>query len=319
MAFADVCDDLLGNIDPRLLVGGLTVAFGLTVYAVLAQLEEKAALRSSLRQLDEYEVESVRDQELLAPVTERVLGPIVEAIGKIGGRFNPPDYVEQIRKRHVQAGINSPDKVERFLALRLLGFVFVPIWLGIMFLWNPMELTGMLKWGAVGLGVMIGTLGPTSQLTKKVEARQSSIQRALPDVLDLLVISVEAGLGFDAALSRVANAGDGVLAEELRRTLNEITVGMTRTEALRHLGERTDVPELRHFVLTLSQAEQYGLPIARVLRIQSGELRVKRRQRAEEEAMKIPVKIVFPLVFCIFPALFVIVLGPAMINISRAF
>ena len=157
--------ELLGSIDPIFLVGGLTVAVGMVVYAVLAQMEDKASLRASLRQLDDYEVENVRDSELLAPIQDRVLGPVVEIIAKVGSRFNPPEYVEGIRKRHVQAGINSPDKVERFLAMRLLGFVFIPVWTGVILVWNPLELGGKMKWAALGLGILIGALGPSSLLT----------------------------------------------------------------------------------------------------------------------------------------------------------
>lgn len=158
---------------------------------------------------------------------------------------------------------------------------------------------------------------PDAILHARGRERQAAILKELPDTLDQLTISVEAGLGFDAALSRVAVSGTGPLAEELTRLLAEIKVGVPRSESLKKLLTRTDVYELRHFILALQQAEQFGLPVARVLRIQSGELRVKRRQRAEETAMKVPVKIVFPLVFCIFPALFVVLLGPAMIRVAR--
>jgi tight adherence protein C len=174
--------------------------------------------------------------------------------------------------------------------------------------------------GSVITGLLAGGFGyvlPDLLLWSRGKERQEIIQRELPDTLDQLTISVEAGLGFDAALTRVASTGQGPLAEELRRLLGEVKVGVPRGEALRHLLDRTDVQELRHFVLALQQAEEYGLPVARVLRIQSSELRVKRRQRAEEQAMKIPVKIVFPLVLCIFPALFVVLLGPAMIRVMR--
>jgi tight adherence protein C len=175
---------------------------------------------------------------------------------------------------------------------------------------------------SLGLSVVLGTLGyftPDVLLYGRAAERMDAIRLALPDTLDQLTISVEAGLGFDAALQRVANSGSGPLAEELHRTVNEITVGIPRAQAFRHLLDRTDVPELRAFVVALQQAEQYGLPTARVLRVQSAELRVKRRQRAEERAMKMPVKIVFPLVVCIFPALFIVLLGPALIRIIRTF
>ena len=166
-------------------------------------------------------------------------------------------------------------------------------------------------------GVVGGYLTPDLILWGRARERQELIRRALPDVLDQLTISVESGLGFDAALQRVGERGEGPLAEELQRTLNEIAVGIPRREALGNLVERTDVDGLRSFVVAVRQADEYGLPVARVLRVQAAQLRVRRRQAAEERAMKMPVKIVFPLVLCIFPALFVVLLGPAVVRIAR--
>jgi tight adherence protein C len=130
-------------------------------------------------------------------------------------------------------------------------------------------------------------------------------------------MSVEAGLGFEAALARTSRVGEGPLAEELNRTVQEMQLGVSRSDALRNLADRTDVTDLKSFVLTVVQSEEYGLPIAKVLRVQAEELRDKRRQRAEERALKIPVFLIFPLAFCIFPTIFIIVLGPAMIRIYR--
>lgn len=311
--------DILSTLGPVAIVGAAGLAIALAVFAVLGQLEERASLRSTLRTLDEYEVENVRDQELLVPIQERILGPVLDLTRKFGGRFNPPDYVESIRKKHVQAGISSPDKVERFLAVRIIGFVFVPVWLLIQFIWNPLDVSGLLFWGLTGLGVMIGVLGPTSSLNKKVEARQKEIRLALPDVMDLLVISVEAGLGFEQALDRVINNVPGELSSEFARVLGESRAGSSRADALRAMEERCDTPEVRSFVLAMIQADTFGVSIGRVLRAQADELRIKRRQRAQEQAQKAPVKMMIPMVFCIFPALFVVVIGPAVINISQAF
>jgi tight adherence protein C len=141
------------------------------------------------------------------------------------------------------------------------------------------------------------------------------MQRALPDALDLLSITVEAGLGFDAAVARVARQSGGPLGEELHRVLQEMQIGKSRSDALRDLADRTSIPELKSFVLAMVQADIFGISIAKVLQVQAKEMRLKRRQRAEEQAQKVPVKIVFPLILCIFPSLFIVLLGPAVITI----
>ncbi len=312
--------DILGTIDPRILVVVLGAGIGAVLYSVLSQADERSSLRATLRQLDDYEaIEDVREQELLAPLSERIFGPVAEVLAKVGGRFNPPEYVESVRKKHLSAGISSPDAIERFLATRILGFLFIPIWVIAMITWNPLGLSGWKLMGVLGLGAMIGALGPVSQLNKKVEARQKAIQRALPDTMDLLVISVEAGLGFEQALDRVIVNVPGPLSDEFARVLGESRAGSTRAEALRSMDVRCDSPEVRSFVLAMIQADTFGVSIGRVLRSQADEMRVKRRQRAQEQAQKAPVKMLIPMVFCIFPALFVVVLGPAIINIAKAF
>ena len=183
---------------------------------------------------------------------------------------------------------------------------------------NPLGLSGILQIGFAGLGAMVGAIGPSSRLNGKVEARQKAISRALPDVLDLLVISVEAGLGFEQAVDRVIQNVPGELADEFARVLGETQAGSSRADALRGLQERVDIPEVRSFALAMIQADTFGVSIGRVLRAQADEIRVKRRQLAHERAQKAPVKMMIPMVLCIFPALFVVVLGPAMINISKS-
>ncbi len=161
--------------------------------------------------------------------------------------------------------------------------------------------------------------GPDTVLARKARDRQLAISNQLPDTLDQLTICVEAGLGFDAALARTARTGRGPLAQELARLLQDLRVGVPRVEALKAMLERTDVPELRQFVHVIIQAESYGVPISKVLRTQAAEQREKRRFRAEERAMKLPVKVIFPMVFCILPTLFIVVLAPAFLNISARF
>lgn len=303
-------------LEALVVMAGFGVA--LVMYYVMTQLEERAAARSTLRQLDDYEVENQREKELLAPVHERLLAPVMAGFTRFGGRLNPPDYVESIRQKHIRAGINSAEKVERFLALRVVGFVSIPFWLAFTFIVNPLGLKGMMQLAFAGLGCLVGAIGPSSRLNAKVTARQKSIQRGLPDVMDLLVISVEAGLGFEQALDRVIANVPGELAEEFARVLGETQAGSSRSDALRNLQTRVDTPEIRSFVLAMIQADTFGVSIGRVLRAQADEMRIKRRQTAQEKAQKAPVKMMIPMVLCIFPALFVVVLGPAIINISRS-
>jgi tight adherence protein C len=310
--------EIFNNIPFEAFIGLAGLGVALLMFFVLGQLEERTSARSTLRQLDGYEVENQREKELLAPIHERVLAPIFALFARFGGRLNPPEYVERIRQKHVQAGITAPERVERFLAMRILGFVFIPFWLTFAVVLNPLGLDGLFKWAFAGLGVVIGAVGPSSRLNSAVDTRQKKIQRSLPDVLDLLVISVEAGLGFEQALDRVIANVPGELADEFARMLGETQAGSSRADALRHLQERVDTPEIRSFVLAMIQADTFGVSIGRVLRAQADEMRIKRRQMAQEKAQKAPVKMMIPMVLCIFPALFVVVLGPAMINISRA-
>jgi tight adherence protein C len=156
-------------------------------------------------------------------------------------------------------------------------------------------------------------------LYQKAYDRSSQLARELPDAIDLLTISVESGLGFDAAIQQVATNTDGPLSDEFSRMLREMQIGQGRSAALRGLGERTNLPEIRSFVSAMVQADAFGIPIAQVLRVQSSEIRVKRRQRAEEKAQQVPVKITIPLIFCILPTLFIAVMGPAAISMMDSF
>jgi len=303
-----------------LLVGLLLLgaAIVLIVYVIGAQADEKAVVRSSLRQLQGYEVENVRDQELLVPITDRAVAPVMSGLSNIGRRFTPTGYIDNVRQKFVYAGEPRVDAIDRFLAVRVLTVAFVPVVLFVVFLWNPVGLEGLSQWGAGGLLCLVLILGPDAILSRRVDERQAQLQRKLPDILDLLTISVEAGLGFEQALDRTISAVPGALSEEFARMLGEVRAGASRAEAMRALEQRTNVPEVRSFVLAILQADTFGVSIGRVLRAQADEMRVKRRQLAQERAGKAPVKMLIPMVFCIFPALFVVVIGPAIINIADA-
>jgi tight adherence protein C len=251
-------------------------------------------------------------RDLDRPLAERVLNPFVSRLSRLGNQFSPRDESARLRHRIELAGSPQRWDVERVVAFKVLGLV-AGLAVGV---------AGPLLGGA-GLGVTVGVAallaplgyyGPDLALYQVAYNRNERIRRDLPDSMDLLTISVEAGLPFDSALSQVARNTRGPLADELFRVLQEMQIGLSRIDALRAVAERTNVPELRGFVTAMVQADAFGIPIANVLRVQARELRTKRSQRAEELAQKVPVKILFPLIFCIMPSLFIIVMGPAAIS-----
>jgi len=306
-------------MSPLMIISALLIAgaVGAAIFAVLSQLDERQMVRESLRQLEGYEVENQRDQQMLDPLKERAIAPFLEGLSGIGRRLTPVGYVEKVRQKFVHMGNNSPQAVDRFLAIRVATVVGAVLVFLVVFVFNLTGLTGNIKLAVGALLMLLLLIGPDSVLNRRVEERQKEIQRSLPDILDLLTISVEAGLGFEQALDRVITAVPGPLTEEFARMLGETRAGAARAEAMRAMDDRCDVPELRSFVLAIIQADTFGVSIGRVLRGQAEEMRIKRRQLAQERAQKAPVKMLIPMVFCIFPALFLVVLGPAMLSIQR--
>jgi tight adherence protein C len=300
-----------------ILAAFLAIAVGLIALQDFA-LERRQVFKNlrSVRQI-ELSATDVRQRELAKPFTQRVMIPFLRAAGSLGRRFTPPSVVERLNRELVYAGSPTGWDGERVLAIKLLGTGVLG--LGILLITRLAHASTLRSLIIAGLAALVGYYGPEWVLRAKSGTRQSTIQRTLPDSLDLLSITVEAGLGFDAAVARVARQAGGPLGEELHRVLQEMQIGKTRSDALRDLGERSTVPELKSFVLAMVQADVFGISISKVLHVQAHEMRVKRRQRAEEKAQKVPVKIVFPLIFCIFPALFVVLLGPAIITIREAF
>ncbi len=295
----------------------IAVAVGLVIYTILSQLDERQMVRSSLRQLDGYEIENQRDQQMLNPLKDRALAPLLEGLSGMGRRLTPIGYVEKVRLKFVYMGNPNPQAVDRFLAIRVVTVVAAALSFLLIFVAGLGPFEGKLRI-AFGALIIVGLIiGPDSVINRKVEDRQRDIQRKLPDILDLLTISVEAGLGFEQALDRVIAAVPGALTDEFSRMLGETRAGAARADAMRSMDERCNVPELRAFVLAIIQADTFGVSIGRVLRGQAEEMRIKRRQLAQERAQKAPVKMLIPMVFCIFPALFLVVLGPAMISIMK--
>ncbi len=259
---------------------------------------------------------AVREKDLARPFGERVLDPLLTQFVGIGERFTPEDRVQRIRRRLDLAG-NPPG----WDSDRLLGMKAFAALLGLILGAALPPLLGVGLLPGIGLavgGLALGWFAPSMWIYQRSYDRSERVRRELPDAMDLLTISVESGLAFDAALAQVARKTHGPLAEEFFRVLQEMQIGTGRLDALRALSERTDVPELRSFVGAMIQADGLGIPVANVLRIQSKEMRVKRSQRAEEQAQKVPVKILFPLIFCIMPTLFIIILGPAVLTVATS-
>jgi tight adherence protein C len=307
------------DLDPQYAAALLGGGIALAIWAIASQAHEKSVVRESLRQLEDYEVDSVRDQELLNPLAERAFLPVLGALTSIGRRFTPVGYIDGVRHKFVLSGRPSADTVDRFLALRVVTVVLVPVAFWFFYIGNPIGLSGKTQLGVTALSILALILGPDAKLNRKVEERQSDIQRGLPDIIDLLVISVEAGLGFEQALDRTIKSVPGALSDEFNRMLGEVRAGSTRADSMRAMDARIEVSEVRSFVLAILQADTFGVSIGRVLRSQAEEMRIKRRQLAQEKAQKAPVKMLIPMVFCIFPALFTIVLGPAVIRIMNEF
>jgi tight adherence protein C len=245
--------------------------------------------------------------------TDRIIQPAVNWLAKKARRFTPGQLLTTIEKRRDLAGANATWTIERLLAAKALLAGLATLASLALITGNPSP--QMFLVGAVL--VVGGFMTPDLLLGARGRKRQAEIERSFPHVIDQLTICVEAGLGLDAALDRAARSGTGPLAEELARVLQDVRLGATRQTALEALLTRTDVPEIRHFVIALAQADRYGIPIARALRVQATEARETRRGRAEERAQKMAVKLLFPLIFCILPALFVVLLGPAAIRIAH--
>ncbi len=307
------------ELDPQIAVALLGGGIALAIWVIGSRTHEKSVVRESLRALDDYEVDNVRDQELLNPLAERALLPILTALTGLGRRFTPIGYVDGVRRKFVLSGRPSSQMIDRFLAIRVVTVVGAPVGIWVFYFWNPIGLQGNTQLAVTVLVVLVLIVGPDAQLNRAVEERQREILRGLPDIIDLLVISVEAGLGFEQALQRVIVSIEGPLPDEFNRMLGEVAAGSTRSEGMRAMEARIEVPEVRSFVLAIIQADTFGVSIGRVLRSQAEEMRIKRRQLAEEKAQKAPIKMLIPMVFCIFPALFTIVLGPAAIHITENF
>jgi tight adherence protein C len=298
---------------------GLIGAFAAIVLAGLVLDARLAQGRRAVELLRAQvgEIPNLRKQELSQPFLQRVLVPFVNNLGRVVKQVTPIGMRQRIARKLVLAGSPGGWDAEKVAATKVFGAIGGGL-LGLI-LGTMSGFSHSRTLAASAFLVAFGYLLPGAGLGQKAISRQDVIRKALPDTMDLLTISVEAGLGFDAAVAHVRKNVPGPLSEELGRMLQEMQLGVPRGDALRTLANRTDVDELRAFVLAMIQADIFGVSVAKVLRGQAKELRTKRRQFAEEKAMKVPVKLLFPLIFCILPAMFVVIVGPGVIRLIRTF
>lgn len=261
-------------------------------------------------------VPTSRSVDLERSAAERIFNPAADAISKVVGRFMPHGVLDATEHTLRVANIDRKWRPEFIIGLQALGLV-----VGILGSSWYLSSNGSSRTNLLMCGLFIGvlTMAPNARIKRMADDRRKAITNELPDVLDQLKVTVEAGMSFDGALQRAGQEGRGVLTTELLKAVNDMQLGLTRGEALQAMADRTDVIDLRQFVSAVRQAEKHGFPLANILKLQALELRDRRRARAEERAMQIPVKITFPLVFCILPALFIVILGPAAIGITEAF
>jgi tight adherence protein C len=288
----------------------------LIVYALLGS-RSSDPVQARLTQLGTLEgVTSLEEIELQQPVMDRTMRPLMRRLSGIGTRLTSRDRVGRIEGKLAAAGYPSGLRTIDFMGLKVVSALVVS---GLAFLLFGVALSSSAISSLVFtvIALAIGFFVPDYWLLTRIKARQKAILLAVADTLDLLTISVKAGLGFDAALGKVVEKTEGPLTDEFRRALAEVRIGKPRRDALREMVGRTNVPALTNFIGAIIQAEQLGVAIANVLEIQSEQLRIERRQRAEEMAAKAPIKMLFPLVGCIFPSMFIVILGPAMILIAN--
>lgn len=291
-------------------------AIALILIIGLSAPREEEVLQARLSEFAAREVPvTLEEVELSIPFTQRVIVPILRQVAEFIIRFTPQSIIEDTRRRLELAGNPGRLGAAEFFVLRIILGLGLASLIYVLLLRAP----SLQRWG---LSLAVGGLAfyyPLIWLNQQIARRKREILKTLPDALDLMVICVEAGLGFDAAMQRVAERWNNELGKAFARALQEIALGRSRKDALRDMAARADLPEMTTFVAAIIQAEQLGVSIAKVLHIQADQMRLRRRQRAEELARQAPIKMLFPLVFLIFPSIFVVLLGPALLIVIKQF
>jgi tight adherence protein C len=304
---------------PIIIIGAIVLIAALAVIAVSFRRDAQGQADDPLQaRLAEYiqrgDVASLEEIELSQPFSERVIVPVVRRIGEFSARFTPQKAIQDTARKLELAGNPWPIDAATFLAIRfILAVVLAGFLIAVVLISPPSNPSDNFMY--IGGAAFAGFYLPHLMLTSRITRRQKEIRKAMPDALDLLTICVEAGLGFDAAMSKVSEKWENELSLAFARVIREVQLGKVRREALKDMSDRLGIPEMTSFVAAIIQSELLGVSMAKVLRIQSDQMRVKRRQRAEEEAHKAPVKMIIPMALLIFPSIMIIILTPAVIQI----
>jgi len=313
---------------PVIVIGVILVVIIAVVLVVVGrrQQTEGDPLQARLAEFSARETPvTLEEIELSQPFTERILLPIIKKVGEFATRFTPESSLRAIQKQLNLAGNPKGLDPVTFYAIRLVASVGLVVFVLIIAFISPADSafsirTSTLK--ALGAAVGAGAIGfflPGMMLQSKIGRRQDIVIKAMPDALDLLTVCVEAGLGFDQAMQKVSEKWENELSMAFARVIQEIRLGKLRRDALKDMSERLDIPEMTSFVAALIQADQLGVSMAKVLRIQSEQMRMKRRQRAEKKAHEAPIKMLIPMAFLIFPSIYIVLLGPAAIQVMKQF
>lgn len=293
---------------------GFVVVGGL-VYIGLREDRGVDPLQERLAQYEDKEMpDSLEEIELGLSFRDRVIVPLIERLGNLTAKFTPQKQLEATRHQLELAG-QTTDPTQFFLQRIVFTIVFGVAGLLLGFVVLQKEFLEAILWTLGGFA--LGNYFPMLSLRSKIRKRQDNILKALPDALDLLTICVEAGLGFDAAMGKVYEKWDNELALAFGRVLREIQLGKVRRDALKDMADRMDVPDVNSFTAAIIQSEQLGVSMSKILRVQSDQMRTKRRQRAQEKAQQAPVKMMIPMVLLIFPSLWIVLLGPAVIQVMN--
>ncbi len=292
-----------------------------TVLFLFMALFSGGASRQSVitrQRLDVLTRGAAEPQVALPPATlnQRLITPMFAGVVRILNGVLPKSLLTGVQRKLVIAG--EPMTLNGFLTMVAVATT-ASVGFGLLIVVAMGAQIGLVPLGTIVVLACVGFFMPFNIVNSRARQRQTAIIKKLPDAFDLITTCVEAGLGLDAALTRVAEKVEGPFSDELARSLRDIALGKSRRDALRELGDRTQVPDLMQFVNSVIQAETMGSSVGQVLRVQAAQLRVRRRQRAEEQAYKAPVKMMFPMVLCIFPTLFIVILGPAIITIKEGF